>query len=159
MLTNVTPYICETQADVFELSGKRGYDSADFMRKYMNSEVAFFADGIYSRYQWMHDAYVLNEVERELRKSGGIKKGGEILPGEFLWWTGYFYRYWHELTGELSKDIYAKADIELMIGIYPGYHTLPIEKAVPRLLAGLAEREALRQRGVDFVLPERIPSC
>lgn len=135
MLTHVTPFMCSNQARLFRLSGEMGYDTRVFFREFMNSGIAASMDGIYSRYQWMCDDYVMEDFEKEVRL---VK--GEAWDAGFLWWAGYFYRYWQQLDGTKSRDIYRMADFDCMAGIYIGYHTLPFEEGVPRLIEALAER-------------------
>lgn len=138
MINDATPYICSNQARLFQLSGNMGQDSRDFVEKFMNSHVAWQMDDGYSRYQWMCEEYTMWDFEQEV---GGVAKGDACQDG-FLWWMGYFYRYWQQFTGKESREIYRLADFDSMVEIYPGYHTLPFEAAVPRLIEGLAATSA-----------------
>jgi len=52
---------------------------------------------------------------------------------EYIYRSGYLYRYWHFYTGELSKTIYKVADANVMNSSYYGFHTLDVESAIDRL--------------------------
>ena len=52
---------------------------------------------------------------------------------ERLQWVGYTYRYWHYYTGESNNEIYAIANAERMVTVYPGFHSLDVKMAIDRL--------------------------
>ena len=53
---------------------------------------------------------------------------------EALWYGGYITRYWHYLTGESMKQIYAQCDENLLLQCY-GFHSEANEMAVEDIKA------------------------
>ena len=51
--------LCDIQGRLFELSVKQGYDSAEFIKAFMNSKCAAALDDIYDRLQWAGEEYIL----------------------------------------------------------------------------------------------------
>lgn len=120
--------LCEMQGHLLELAWKRGYPQADFVPTFMNSEVARRLDSPYSRYQWMGEEYALSAVASDAALVPGCRP--DDVDPEALFWMGYTYRYWHYLTGETSREMYAVADYDRMRRVYPGYHTVSCELAI-----------------------------
>lgn len=52
---------------------------------------------------------------------------------EVMYWAGYLYRYWHILTKESSKEIYAQAPAKTMNTNYLMFHTMAPELAIEDL--------------------------
>lgn len=121
--------ICDIQGRLFELSGEHGYDSAVFIKVFMNSHVAKGLDSKFNFFQWAGEEYLL----AELKDTGKLKEGGTIYHNEALYWSGYLYRYWHYYTGESSKEIYKQAPAETMRRNWLMFHTLAPEAAVDDL--------------------------
>lgn len=122
--------LCDIQGRLFELAVKNGYDSRDFVSKFMNSNVAEKLDDNYDRLQWSGEEYILEELTDEVKV---INKSEEVYSREVMYWMGYTYRYWHYYTNELSKEIYAIANVETMNLSWLGFHTLDVEMAVDKL--------------------------
>ena len=121
--------LCDIQGRLFELSLKKGLNSEDFIRKFMNSKTCEFLDMPYDRLQWAGEEYILENLLDET----AIESGGEQYSKESLFWIGYVYRYWHLLTGESSREIYAQADAKRMDECYLGFHTLDVAMAIEDL--------------------------
>ena len=121
--------LCDIQGRLFELSQKKKLDSADFIEKFMNSEICAFFDLPYDRHQWAGEEYVLDALLDEIE----IQSAGEMYSIEELYWAGYVYRYWHLLTGESSRDIYAQATATRMKDCYAGFHVLDVSMAIDDL--------------------------
>lgn len=117
------------QGRLFERSLIKGLDSADFIEKFMNSETCAFFDLPYDRLQWAGEEYIMENLLEET----AIKPMGEKYDREELFWIGYVYRYWHFLTGENGREIYAQAKARLMKDCYLGFHTLDVAMAVEDL--------------------------
>ena len=66
--------LCDIQGRLFELSGKKGYDSATFIKAFMTSEVAKGLDSKFNRMQWAGEEYLLAELAEtvELTKNGNV---------------------------------------------------------------------------------------
>ena len=92
----------------------------------MKSKTCEFFDLPYDRHQWAGEEYVLAELLDEIP----VKKAGVKFGKEELYWTGYVYRYWHFLTGESSREIYAQTDATVMRDCYLGFHTMDPAMAV-----------------------------
>ena len=121
--------LCDIQGRLFELSFKKGLNSADFIQKFMNSETCRSLDLPYDRLQWAGEEYILENLSDETK----IKAGNNRYDKETLYWIGYVYRYWHLLTGESSKDIFMQASAGLMAECYLGLHTLDVSMAIEDL--------------------------
>jgi len=120
---------CDIQGRLFELSSKRGFDSQDFIKKFMNSKTCENMDLPYDRLQWSGEEYILEELLEETI----VKPVGERYSDEELFWTGYIYRYWHFLSGESGQDIYSQAKADRMRDCYLGLHTLDVVMAIEDL--------------------------
>lgn len=123
--------LCDTQGKLFELSGKRGYDSEAFIKSFMTTDISRDMDKDFHHVQWAGKEYIMSRMEEE--NSAAIIKNGVIFDNEALYWTGYIYRYWNIYTGEASKDIYKQAPAKLMQAVYLMYHTMSPELAIDRL--------------------------
>ena len=121
--------LCDIQGRLFELSGKKGYDSAAFIKTFMTSDVAKGLDSKFNRLQWAGEEYLLAEVE----DIAPLSKSGKVFDKEILYWSGYLYRFWHYSTGEDSKEIYRQAPAKTMNMVYLMYHTMSPEIAIDRL--------------------------
>ena len=121
--------LCDIQGRLFELSGKKEYDSATFIKTFMTSDVAKGLDSKFNRLQWAGEEYLLAEVE----DIAPLSKSGKVFDKEILYWSGYLYRFWHYTTGEDSKEIYRQAPAKTMNMVYLMYHTMSPEIAIDRL--------------------------
>lgn len=123
--------ICDIQGRLFELSADNSYGSANFVKAFMNSEVAKALDSTYNRMQWAGEEYLLEElIDVEGDK---LSKGGEIFSKDVLYWMGYLYRYWHYYTNEDSSKIYKQASVGTMKRNYLMFHTMAPELAIEDL--------------------------
>lgn len=124
---------CKIQAKLFALAYGSGYDPRAFVTAFMNSAAAEGLDADYDRMQWAGEEYILQEVveSADLTKTSSPDE----VSAEALFWAGYLYRYWHFLTGESSRQIYAQASIDVLLDVYPGMHALSPEMAVEDLVS------------------------
>ena len=122
--------LCDIQGRLFELSLQAGYDSEDFMQRFMRSKVARDLDSEYNRMQWAGEEYLLEEFADECPQT---QKGNARYDREVMYWTGYLYRYWHILTNEPSREIYAQAPAKTMNTNYLMFHTMAPELAIEDL--------------------------
>lgn len=129
--------LCDIQGRLFELALKNGYACEEFIENFMNSRTAEALDDIYDRLQWAGEEYILEELDDEV---GGLKKSNQTYTREVMYWAGYTYRYWHFYTKESSKEIYKRADAEMMNESWLGFHTMDVEMAIDDL------KEIYRQR-------------
>lgn len=123
--------LCDTQGKLFELSGKRGYDSEMFIKAFMTTGISKDMDKDFHHVQWAGKEYIMSRMEDE--NSDAISGNGIVFDNETLYWTGYIYRYWNIYTGESSKDIYKQAPAKTMQTVYLMYHTMSPELAIDRL--------------------------
>ena len=130
MMSSMELKLCDIQGRLFELAWKANYDSADFMKTFMKSEVSRALDSAYNRMQWAGEEYLLEEFADECPKT---KKGGNRYDREVMYWSGYIYRYWHYFTGESSKEIYRQASAKTMNINYLMFHTMAPELAIEDL--------------------------
>lgn len=123
--------LCDIQGRLFELSGEKEYNSAEFIRVFMLSETAKELDLKYNRMQWAGEEYLLEEIITNA--NGKIEKNGEVYSKDILYWIGYIYRYWHYYTGEASNKIYRQASEKTMKRNYMMFHTMAPEIAIEDL--------------------------
>ena len=123
--------LCDIQGRLFELSADNNLGSANFVKTFMNSEVAKALDSTYNRMQWVGEEYLLEE----LVSVAGDKfiESGEIYSKDILYWMGYLYRYWHYYTNESSTKIYKQAPVRTMKRNYLMFHTMAPEVAIEDL--------------------------
>ncbi len=131
--------LCDTQGKLFELSGKRGYDSESFIKAFMTTDISKDMDKDFHHIQWAGKEYIMSRMEDE--NSGAITNNGIVFDNETLYWTGYIYRYWNIYTGESSKDIYKQAPAKTMQTVYLMYHTMSPELAIDRLKESYNEKK------------------
>lgn len=112
--------LCDIQGRLFELSARKGYDSAAFVKAFMRSQTAKALDSTYNRMQWAGEEYLLEEVASE----AALSTKGEVFSSDVLYWMGYLYRYWHYYTGESSAQIYRQAPVKTMKRNYLMFHTM-----------------------------------
>lgn len=130
MLNNIELNLCDTQGQVFEMAGKLGYESINFIKLFMNSSIASDMDKPFNHMQWAGKNYILSRMRDECSSELIF---GKSFDGEALYWTGYIYRYWHFLTGESSKQIYRQAPAKTMNIVFFPYHAMSPEMAIERL--------------------------
>jgi hypothetical protein len=121
--------LCDIQGRLFELSLFNGLNSFAFIETFMGSKTCEFLDMPYDRLQWAGEEYILENLLEET----SVKVDGTQYGKEVLFWIGYTYRYWHFLTGESSRDIYATADAKKMNECYLSFHTLDVAMAIEDL--------------------------
>ena len=121
--------LCDIQGRLFERSLEKGFDSADFIDKFMNSETCALFDLPYDRLQWAGEEYIMENLLEE----ADVPPAGMKFGNEELFWAGYVYRYWHFYTGENSREIYAQANAKRMKDCYFGFHGLDVAMAIENL--------------------------
>ncbi|MCC8014265.1 MAG: hypothetical protein LIO87_03635 [Eubacterium sp.] len=114
--------LCDIQGRLFELSAKKNYSSAAFVKTFMLSETAKELDSKYNRMQWVGEEYILEEIISN--NSDTLSKDGEVFLEDVLYWIGYIYRYWHYYNGEDSAKIYKQAPVNTMRRNYMIFHTM-----------------------------------
>lgn len=132
--------MCDIQGRLFELSADKEYGSANFVKIFMNSEVAKALDSSYNRMQWAGEEYLLEEIAAVAGEK--LEKTGEVYSKDILYWIGYLYRFWHYYTNEDSAKIYKQAPVGTMKRNYMMFHTMAPELAVENL------REIYKQKRV-----------
>ncbi len=128
--------LCDIQGRLFEHS--TAYASEDFIRNFMNSEVAGHLDSPYNKLQWMGEEYLLDELTDEKK----ISTEGERYSPEVLYWIGYLYRCWACTRGEKSKKIYRIAPAKTMKRNYTAFHTFDPDMAIDDLIEINRQRKA-----------------
>lgn len=128
--------LCDIQGRLFERSA--AFASENFIRCFMNSEVAAHLDSPYCKYQWMGEEYLLDELKDEQK----LSSDGEKYSTEVLYWTGYLYRYWACSRNEKSRNIYRQAPAKTMKRNYPAFHTFDPEIAIDDLIEICRQRQS-----------------
>ncbi len=114
--------LCDIQGRLFELSAKKNYASAAFIKAFMTSETAKELDSKYNRMQWAGEEYILEEIVSN--NADILLADGEVFSEDVLYWIGYIYRYWHFYNGEESAKIYKQAPVDTMKRNYMIFHTM-----------------------------------
>lgn len=124
--------LCDVQGRLFELSIDRGYDSEQFIKSFMLSDLAKNLDSEFNSMQWMGEEYLLEELEYEC--NGSLVKNNRTISKDEIYWIGYVYRFWHYYKNENSKKIYKQANYERIKINYLMFHTMSVEMAVDNLI-------------------------
>lgn len=114
-----THFQCTQIAELFVYSAVKGYDSDDFCKKFMLSDIGdIILTNIlcqdYVGYPWM-----MGTVELKVPQ---IAKGSHYSQ-DILWFTGYLYKYWCDYFDMHPKQIYEIAPISLIAERFSFYHT------------------------------------
>ena len=123
--------IADEMGEFFSLSNKEGFDSYDFIKKFMLSDTCRKMDRPYDHLQFAGEAYLMETFLEEMK--GNILKSNDILIKPDLYWIGYIYRYWNFYTNESSREIYKQADAETMYRACAYYAYLYEEKIIDNL--------------------------
>ena len=123
---------CENQGRLFESLDCRPVDAKAFIRAFMNSRAAAGLDSDFDHFQWAGIEYIYEDVVEEF----GLEPNPNPTRynAEALWYGGYITRFWHYLTGETMKQIYARCDENLLLQCY-GFHSEANEMAVEDIKA------------------------
>lgn len=124
----ISQKLCSIQGRLFELSARKGYESNEFIKAYMNSDVAAKFNSVYDRSQWMGEEYLLCELVQNYQLTKG-----EVYPRDILFWMGYTYAYWSIFYGEPCNKIIKIAPPKIMAENYAGLHTVSMDMAVQDL--------------------------
>lgn len=123
--------LSDIQGRLFELSNKKKFPSAEFIKIFMTSKTAKELDSYYNRMQWMGEEYLLEEI---ISSAGdALSAVGDVYPKDVLYWIGYVYRYWHYYTGESSAKILRQAPALTMKRNYMMFHTMDPVLAIENL--------------------------
>lgn len=128
MVKSLEIALSRMQGRLFEMSGNSGYDSAVFIKAFMNSDIAKGLDSEFDFMQWAGKEYIMERMQEEMPDA--FAKDGKVFDGEALYWIGYVYRQWHYITGEASKDIYKQANAATMNTNFYAFHTVSVELAI-----------------------------
>ena len=114
-MLNIQFCLEEMQGKLFENAAKLGYDSENFVRLFMRSQLASQLDMDYSRMQFVDEEYWMEELQDTYGDK--LAKGTSLSPQE-MFWLGYIYRSWHHKTGESSREILKRANFKKMTKLY-----------------------------------------
>ena len=138
MLNSLELTLCDTQGQLFALSGERGVASEAFIKAFMTSDISRDMNSEFHHIQWAGKEYIYSRMTDECKDA--FLASGEVFDRETLYWTGYIYRYWNFYTGESSKEIYRQAPPKTMRVVYLMYHTMSPELAIHRLKESSSQR-------------------
>lgn len=117
--------LCSIQGRLFELSVRRGFESNEFVKVYMNSDVAAKFNSAYDRSQWMGEEYLLDELSQTYQLIEG-----QTYSNDVMFWMGYVYAYWSIVYGDTCKNIIKMANPRVMAENYAGLHTVSTDMAI-----------------------------
>ena len=120
--------LCSIQGRLFELSARQGFESNEFARAYMNSDVAAKFNSAYDRSQWMGEEYLLDELSQKFQLAKG-----KTYSSDVMFWMGYVYAYWSLVYGDPCKNIIRMAGPKVMAENYAGLHTVSTDMAIQDL--------------------------
>ena len=121
---------CENQGRLFESLDRRDIDAKAFIKAFMNSRAAAGLDSIFDHFQWAGNEYIYEDVVEEF--------GLQPTPNppryntEALYYGGYITRFWHYLTGETMRQIYAQQRRKLgnlRLPPFPSFSSPPLPLA------------------------------
>lgn len=97
-------FICSNQAKLFAYAFSLGLDIETFIEEYMQSSVASKMDKSYSllHTQSVETIFEYLKINKEISCKKNPKQKINL---EAIEWLGFFYRKWHFLTNESSKQI------------------------------------------------------
>jgi hypothetical protein len=123
-------YLTELQSEVFSLAWNDKNDIVSFVRNFMLSPLAYALDAEYSAEQYYSAYKIYTSIKQhyEIAENGSSSYGLEPVS-----WLGFFYRQWHFITGESSKQIIAVLPPEKALRLYASLHILAPEKAIERM--------------------------
>ena len=122
--------LCSIQGRLFELSVRQSFESNEFVKVYMNSDIAAKFNSAYDRSQWMGEEYLLDELSQAYRLING-----KTYSTDVMFWMGYAYAYWSIVYGDSCKNIFKMADARVMAENYAGHHTVSTDMAIQDLKA------------------------
>ena len=134
---------CENQGRLFESLDRRPIDAKTFIKAFMHSRAAAGLDSTFDHFQWAGIEYIYEDVVEEFNlqpDSNPLRYNTEAL-----WYGGYITRYWHYLTSETMKQIYAQCDENLLLQCY-GFHSEANEMAIEDIKAIARNKENPRER-------------
>lgn len=120
--------LCSIQGRLFELSARKGFASNEFVKAYMNSEIAAKFNSAYDRSQWMGEEYLLDELIQTCQLTQG-----EVYSYDVMFWMGYTYAHWSIVYGDPCNKIVKMANPKVMAENYAGLHTISVDLAVQDL--------------------------
>ncbi len=129
-MNSIAHKLCSIQGRLFELSAQQGFESDEFIKAYMNSEVASKFNSPYDRAQWMGEEYLLDELAQRYQLIKGMTYSTDIM-----FWMGYTYAYWSIVYGDSCKSIIKMANPKVMAENYAGLHTISVDMAILDLKA------------------------
>lgn len=127
--------LCSIQGRLFELSVKYGFESNNFVKVYMDSDIAAKFNSAYDRSQWMGEEYLFDELVNTHKL---IK--GKTYSYDVMFWMGYSYAYWAINYVEQCSRIVRIADPKKMAENYAGLHTVSTDLAVQDLIMQYLDR-------------------
>ena len=143
--------LCSIQGRLFELSAQRGFESNEFAKAYMNSDVAAKFNSVYDRSQWMGEEYLLDELVQIYQLIEG-----KTYSTDVMFWMGYTYAYWSIVYGDSCKNIIKMADPRVMAENYAGLHTVSTDMAIQDLKAQYWSRGNNGAKLIDEVVKKVI---
>lgn len=142
-LSNDEEWRCRRQGRLFMAAYEMGFDSEDFVEKWMHSTTAASLDDEIGWINGMGDAYIL-EYFRDTNP--GVKRATEFLPEEVMYWIGLVYRRMCLSENISSKEAYAMYNVEDMKQLYIGYHMMGTDLAVEDMVNGYKKRQQKRRK-------------
>ena len=125
-----TGRLSRIQGEIFEETVNEGFNSLEFIERFMNGKTAWHLDLPRHKTSWCGKGYIIDEFFRETDVPFG-----KTLNKNLMFWMGYIYRYWHYLTGQSSREIYGAAHPLKMQTLYPRLSGMPSREAVQVILS------------------------
>ena len=103
---------CNDCEDLFMLASRKGWNSANFVKCWMNSDECESFEQFMSKYHTCGAPYILDILYEKYQDE--LEEPGEVVPEVFMDWIGGMYRYWVIKEGISSKELYKICDLEVM---------------------------------------------
>ena len=130
--------MCEIQANLFYLSAIEGYDSVEFIEKFMHSKTCAEIDNANDFDEYKDEHQVLKMFLSEV----SLNKGCSIFDSNIMRWIGHIYRFWNFYTGETSEAVYKISGANTMRLYYIPCHLM----SPPAVIDKLKEAHLYRQK-------------
>lgn len=123
--------LAKLQAETFSSSLKLNCSSEVFIRRFMNSKIAYELDLKIYLERIITAEEIINEITDEY---GEFNYGKTKFNSEVLYWIGYFYRYFSYTYNLSSKEVYKMIKPKELNERYYIYHTYDLSYAIERIL-------------------------
>lgn len=104
---------CNDCEDLFLLASRKGWNSANFVKCWMNSKECESFDQRHSRYHTCGAPFILDILYEKYKDE--LEEPGDVVNENLMEWIGGIYRYWVIKEGISSKELYKLCNLDVML--------------------------------------------